>query len=491
VGGALPWSSSVITKRTHSLALVLAAFAASACKTWSDPLLIAYDRDGGTNASETGPIGVGPLPTPAQVAYQRTELTAFIHFGLQTFDGTENGDSSKDTPTLFNPTNLDVDQWMSVLKSAGFRQVMLTAKHATGFCLWPSAYTDYSLKNSPWKNGQGDLVKDFTDSARAAGLRIGLYLLPWDKHFQSSTSDYETYFRNQLAELLSNYGPIDEIHMEGVLAPTSLNWAGISQLAKRLQPRVLVMQGTEIATTGADIKFVGNQSGQGNRSITSVGDIPNGGPSNVWYPSEAPVSDRNPDWFWHAADSVMSLTTLKTIYFNTVGMNTTLLLNVPPAQTGQLDGSDVALLQQFGAWYADLYRKNLLRGSPAVADSEWASTAFDPSKAVDDDLGTYWVAASGKTSGRLEVTPPSPITFSLISIREPIELGERSTAYHVEIRQNGSWRRSPTDTSGVIIAGTVIGQRQLWQLNATMAEAIALVIDSAKGDPAIAELGAY
>ncbi len=213
--------------------MAFVAFVASACKTWSDALLVEHHHDGGADASDTGPMGIGPLPTSLQVAYQRMELTAFIHFGLQTFDGTENGDSSKDTPALFNPTNLDVDQWMSVLKSAGFRQVMLTAKHSTGFCLWPSAYTDYSVKNSPWKNGQGDLVKDFTDSARAAGMRIGLYLLPWDQHYPSSAPDYETYFQNQLTELLSNYGPIDEIHMEGVLAPTSLNWAGISQLAKK------------------------------------------------------------------------------------------------------------------------------------------------------------------------------------------------------------------------------------------------------------------
>ncbi len=126
-----------------------------------------------------------------------------------------------------------------------------------------------------------------------------------------------------------------------------------------------------------------------------------------------------------------------------------------------------------------------------MADSDWASAGFDPSKAVDDDVGTYWAAASGKTSGRLEVTPSAPITFTMISIREPIELGERSTAYHVEIQQNGSWSRSPTDASGVIIAGTVIGQRQLWQLNSITAEAIALVIDSARGVPAIAEFGAY
>jgi alpha-L-fucosidase len=203
------------------------------------------------------------------------------------------------------------------------------------------------------------------------------------------------------------------------------------------------------------------------------------------------VSDRGGNWFWHPNNSVMSLADLISIYFTSVGRNTTLLLNVPPATTGQFDAPDVSLLQQFGTWYASLYQTNLLQGQPARADSTWGNAGFDPAKALDGDVCTYWAAASGATSARLEVTPGSAITFTVLSIREPIELGERTTSYHVEIRRNGTWNTSPTYASGATIAGTVIGQRQLWHLNATTADAIALVIDSARDVPAIAELGVY
>ncbi len=457
--------------------------------------------DGGTDGSTPGnqscpslpdgPPGAQPLPSAKQVAYQRTELTAFIHFGLDTFDGTEQGDSSKDKPELFIPTNLDATQWVSTLQAAGFRQAMLTTKHSTGFCLWPSAYTDFSVKNSTWMNGQGDVVKLFTDAMHAAGMRVGLYLSPWDQHFPSSSGDYETYFKNQLTELLSNYGQIYEIEFDGANAPRQLDWKGIFKLAKQLQPNILVWAGPEISMDGVDLQWIGNENGQASRTSSSVGSVPNGGPSNVWYPFETNESDRVPNWFWHPNNTVMSLTSLQSTYFHSVGMNTTLILNVPPATTGQFDAPDVALLQQFGNWYSSLYSTNLLRGQPTTADSTWANAGFEAAKAVDDQICTYWAAASGKTSARLEVTPASAITFTVISIREPIELGERSTAYHVEIKQDGTWNTSPTDASGARIQGTVIGQRQLWQLHSTTAEAIALVIDSAKDVPAIAELSAY
>jgi len=438
-----------------------------------------------------GPAGAQPLPTAAQVAYQRTELTAYIHLGLNTFDGTEYGDSSQDTPALFNPTNLDATNWATTLTVAGFRQAMLVAKHTTGFCLWPSAYTDYSVKNSPWKNGQGDVVQEFVDAMRAANMRIGFYLSPSDQHFPDSSTDYETYFKNQLTELLTNYGPVHEIYMIGDRSLTSLDWKGIAALAKQLQPNILVWIGPELATTGADVRYIGNQNGRSSRSTSSIADVPNGGPTNVWYPADAPLSDRGSSWFWHADGTVISLDSLKTAYFDTVGMNSTLILNVPPSTTGQFDTLDVSLLQQFGTWYSSLYKTDLLRGQPVTADSTWAYAGFEASKALDGDVCTYWVASSGKTSARLEVTPISPATFQILSIREPIEIGERSASYHVEFRQNGTWNTAPTDASGAPIQGTVIGQRQLWQLNSTTAEAIALVIDSARDVPAIAEFGAY
>ena len=442
-------------------------------------------------AKDGAPAGVGSLPTPSQAAYQRSELMAYIHLGLETFDGTEQGDSSKDVAALFNPTNVDATQWVNVFKDAGFRDVMLTAKHGTGFCLWPSAYTDFSVKNSPWKSGQGDVVKEFTDAMHLAGMGVGLYLSPWDQHYPSSNPNYETYFRNLLTELLTNYGAVNQIQFDGLYAPKSVDWAGIARLAKQLQPNILVWMGPEIATTGVDVRWIGNQSGQSSRSTSSIADVPNSGPTNAWYPAEAPVSVRMTNWFWHANESLMSLKSLQATYLDTVGMNATLRLNIPPSTTGQFDATDVGLLQDFGTWYASLFKTNLVKGLPVTADSTWAEPEFDAARVVDGDLCTYWAASSGKKSGRIDVTPATALTFSFISIREPIELGERTTSYHVELKQNGAWNKTPTDASGTQIQGTVIGQRQLWQLNPTTAEAVALVIDSAKDVPAIAEFGLY
>jgi alpha-L-fucosidase len=441
--------------------------------------------------NSAGPAGVAPLPTPLQVAYQRTELTAFVHLGLETFDGSEQGDPSKDAPSLFNPTSLDATQWVSAFKNAGFREVMLNAKHGTGFCLWPSAYTDYSVRSSPWKNGQGDVVREFVDAMNAAGMKVGLYLSPRDQHYPSSSAGYEAYLRNLLTELLTGYGPVDEILFEGDNAPKSIDWSGIAQLAKTLQPDVLVWMGPEIATTGVDLRWIGSTSGPSTRSTSSVANVPNGGPTGAWYPPDVHISVRSPNWFWHPSDAVIPLKALQTSYFDTVGMNATLRLNVPPATTGQFDAPDVTLLQDFGTWYSSLFKLNLAQGQAATTDSTWATSGFGAAQAMDGDICTYWAAATGKTTGRIEVTPTAPVTFSLISIREPMELGERTTAYHVEIRQHGAWNKTPTDASGARIQGTVIGQRQLWRLEPTTADAVALVIDDAKDTPAIAEFGLY
>jgi alpha-L-fucosidase len=187
----------------------------------------------------------------------------------------------------------------------------------------------------------------------------------------------------------------------------------------------------------------------------------------------------------------MALSDMQKVYFATVGMNCTLNFNVPPSQTGEFDAKDVSLLQQFGQWYAGLYKTNLVKGQPVTADATWANAGFEADKAVDDDLCTYWAAAAGKTSAKLEVTPAAAVTANLISIREAIELGERVTKYHVELKQNGTWNAAPKDKSGTTMQGTVIGNRQLWQLSGASVEAARLVIDTAKDAPAIAEFSLY
>jgi alpha-L-fucosidase len=477
---------------------VLSASCGSTKKATNDPNggnPMGGSPAGGSQSCSTptgGPASLAPLPSAAQRAYQRTELTAFIHFGMATFDGTEQGNLSVDLPSLFNPTNLDATaaaQWASALKAAGIGQAMLVTKHSTGFCLWPTATTDFSVKSSPWMGGQGDVVKLFTDAMHAAGIKVALYLSPWDQTYPSSKPDYETYFKTQLTELLTNYGTVYELEFDGFNAPTSnVDWKSVFALAKQLQPDILVWSGPEIVKTGAipDLQWIGNENGKASRTTSSL-DTGNCGNGSNWCPYECNTSSRAPNWFWHPNQRPMSLSSMQSVYFNTVGMNCTLNFNVPPTTTGQFDAADIDLLQQFGTWYSALNKNNLLQGQPAKADSTWASAGFDAGKAVDGEICTYWGAASGTTSARLEVAPASPITFNVISIREPIEMGERVKRYHVEIKQNGVWNATPLNTSGSKIQGTVIGQRQLWQLNPTTAEAIALVIDSAKDVPAIAE----
>jgi alpha-L-fucosidase len=456
---------------------------------------------GGTGGSQScpsvpgGPTGTPPLPSAAQLSYQRTEMTAFIHYSLATYDGSEQGNPS-DSPSIFNPTKLDatsVGQWASSLKAAGFAQAMLVTKHSVGFTLWPSKYTDYSVKSSPWMSGKGDVVQLFTDAMHTSGMRPAIYLSPWDQKYPSSKSDYITYFKNEITEVLS-YGPAYEIEFDGANSGTlgTFDWKSVFQFVKQAQPNILIWAGPEIAALGAtpDLQWIGNENGQASRTTSSLDTIYCGG-GNTWCPFECNTSSHRPDWFWHPGSLPMALADMQKVYFQTVGMNCTLIFNVPPSQTGEFDPKDLALLQQFASWYSGLYKTNLLKGQPATSDSTWSAAGFEASKAVDDDLCTYWAAASGKTSAQLTVTPASPITANVISIREAIELGERVKKYHVEIQQNGTWNTAPTDQSGTKIQGTVIGNRQLWQLSGTTAQAVRLVVDSAKDSPAIAEFSVY
>jgi len=456
---------------------------------------------GGTGGAQScpslpgAPTGTPPLPSPPQLSYQRMEMTAFIHYSLATYDGSEQG-SPSDSPSIFNPSNLNatsVAEWASSLKAAGFGQAMLVTKHSVGFTLWPSKYTDYSVKSSQWMSGKGDVVQLFTDAIHTSGMRAALYLSPWDQKYPSSKSDYITYFKNQITEILS-YGPAYEIEFDGAQSSTlgTFDWKSVFQFIKQAQPNILIWSGPEIAALGAtpDLQWIGNENGQASRTTSSLDTIYCGG-GKTWCPFECNTSSRRPSWFWHPGSSPMALADMQKVYFQTVGMNCTLNFNVPPSQTGEFDPKDLALLQQFGSWYSGLYKTNLLKGQPATADSTWSAAGFEAAKAVDDDLCTYWAAASGKTSAQLTVTPASPITINLISIREAIELGERVSKYHVEVMQNGNWVTSPTDKSGNKIQGTVIGNRQLWQLSGTTAQAVRLVIDSAKDSPAIAEFSVY
>jgi alpha-L-fucosidase len=390
-----------------------------------------------------------PVPTPEQLAWQRMELTMFCHFGVNTFTDREWGDGRED-PSVFNPSDLDGHQWVAAARSAGFKLMILTAKHHDGFCLWPSAHTDHSVERSPWRGGKGDVVREFVTACRAGDMKIGLYLSPWDRNAPTYGSEaYNDYFCAQLTELLSHYGVIDEVWFDGACGegPNGkkqvYDWPRYFALIRKLQPKAL------IAISGPDVRWVGNESGvarpgessvQKARPGVHIGRVP-GEP--VWYPAECDVSIR-PGWFYHAAQDsrVKPLTHLLDIYFQSVGRNSVLLLNVPPDKRGRFADPDVARLKEFGDAVRALY-------ADRVAGGEGASTA---------DFG-------------------APRVFNLADIREDIAGGERVQAYRIEARQDGAWR--------TVASGTAIGQRNLHRLEPVTADAARLVLEKDLGEPRV------
>ena len=430
------------------------------------------------------PDPVLPIPSADQLAWQTQELSAFTHFGLDTFANQEQGDGSA-SPTLFNPSALDVTQWMATLRDAGFRQAMLTAKHHDGFCLWQTQCTDYSVAASPWLDGAGDVVKQFVDAAHQANIRVGLALSPLDRHEATyGTPAYNAVFQCQLSELLSNYGTVDEIWFwNDNPTPIEFDWNAALLLAHRLQPHALIDIANVVAAPGADVRSAGGALPIPDTSVeTSIGATTK---TPIWYPAEA-VSSIRPGWFWHAAEDtkLKTLSQLLDTYYDSVGRNSTLRLNVPPNTQGLLAAPDVAALGAYGAAIRAIYQSNVAAGQPASADSVFEdSPERAAAMAVDGKLDTFWAAGEGAKSARLEVDLGGDRTFNVVSIQEPIALGERTTEHHIEAKSNGVWT--------TIASGSAIGERRLHRVGDVTASSIALVITQARGIPAIAELGVY
>jgi len=408
-----------------------------------------------------------PVPTAQQLAWQRGELTMFCHFGMNTFTDREWGEGKEDEK-LFNPTALDCNQWVAAAKAGGFKMMILTAKHHDGFCLWPSAYTTHSVKASLWKDGKGDVVHEFTDACRTGGMKIGLYLSPWDRHEpQYGTPAYNDHFCNQLTELLSNYGTIDEVWFDGACGegPNGkrqvYDWPRFYGLIRKLQPQAL------IAVMGPDVRWVGNESGVarvGESSVHAASKEMHGAATQVWWPAECDVSIR-PGWFYHTAQDgqVKSMDQLLDIYFKSVGRNSVLLLNVPPDRRGLFADPDVQRLQEFGQRVSGLYAQNLAGGAAELLPEPLPVPAGTP--------------------GILEWKLTAPGTFNLISIREDIRRGERVRQYDLEAQIAGQWQH--------IGGGTVIGERNLLHFPSLTAEAVRLVIRQADQGAAVAGLGVY
>jgi alpha-L-fucosidase len=422
-----------------------------------------------------------PVPTPQQLTWQRHEFIAFAHFGMNTFTDREWGDGKED-PRRFNPTDFDARQWATVLQEAGVRLLILTAKHHDGFCLWPSKFTEHCVRNSPWRDGKGDVVREVVDSLREKQIRVGLYLSPWDRNqpIYGDSPKYNEYFRNQLRELLTNYGPIDEVWFDGACGEgpngkkQEYDWPACYALVRELQPGAL------IAICGPDIRWVGNESGVARENESSVVQR-DGRPA--WHPAECDVSIR-PGWFYHKSEDakVKSLATLADIYFKSVGRNSVLLLNIPPDRRGRIADADVARLKEFGAYVNQLYATDFVRGATLTASSHRDPSGLER-YLTDGKLDTSWTPAGDQTTGSVEFDLGQARTFNVARIQEDISKGERVQAYHVEIQDGGQWR--------TISSGQVIGHKQLRRFPAVTARQVRLVVDKASAPPAIVEFGLH
>jgi len=469
-----------------------------------------------TSPDEKGSGIRGVLPSPEQVEYQKMETVGFIHFTVNTFTDKEWGYGDED-PELFNPTALDAEQWARVARDGGLKQLILTAKHHDGFCLWPSAYTEHSVKNSPWKNGQGDVVREFVDACRKYGLKVGLYLSPWDRnHPDYGRPAYITYFRNQLRELLTGYGEINEIWFDGanggdgyygganeerrIDRDTYYGWEETFALVKALQPGIKVF-----SDAGPDIRWVGNENGFAGETFWSVisdehlvigasdqAYLNRGDPEgNRWLIGQCDVSIR-PGWFYHADEDslVKSPQELVDIYYKSVGRNGLLLLNLPPDRRGLIHETDAASLRRFRQIIDQTFDVDLAEGASVKAGSGDRSRRdrgdgnHPGSSITDANPDTYWIARHPEIPVEIVISLEEERTFDRIMLREPIRIGQSISAFRVEARsESGSWEE--------VARGTTVGYKRILCTPPHNTSELKLVIEEALYPPAISHVGLY
>lgn len=455
------------------------------------------------------------VPSARQLRWQELELTAFFHFGINTFTNREWGDGKEDI-SKFNPTQLDAEQWVKTVKDAGFKQVIITAKHHDGFCLWPSKFTEHSIANTPYKNGKGDIVKEVADACKKYGVGFGVYLSPWDRNSPDYGSDaYNTYFVNQLTELLTQYGQVDEVWFDGANGegPNGkkqvYDFNSWYSLIRKLQPQAV------IAVQGPDVRWVGTETGVGRETEWSVlpiaeqsqekiaassqkdinvipgvlgsyKDQDRGSRSKiknaaglVWYPAETDVSIR-PGWFYHPEQDskVKTADQLMNIYFTSVGRNGVLLLNIPPDTNGLIAESDIKNLTAFSEKMKATFSNNLAKNAVMKTTSgKNLETLFD------GKLNTYFTTLRKDTTTTIEFKLEKDIKFNVLALQENIAVGQRIEKFSAEYFDGINWKP--------FASGTTIGYKRLLKFDEVNASKVRLKILASRLNPTLAEFGLY
>lgn len=430
------------------------------------------------------------IPTPQQLEWQQMELSCFIHFGMNTFTDLEWG-TGKEDPDQFYPTELNCEQWVRTLEECGFKSVVLTAKHHDGFCLWPTKTTKHSVASSRWKNGKGDVVRELREACDKYGLKLGLYLSPWDRNAESygKGDAYNKFFIEQLTELLTNYGDVCEVWFDGFCGEgpngkkQDYDWDSILKTIHQLQPQALV------SILGDDVRWIGNEQGRGNSTewcptpltpevyarsyeqnkllgITywseDLGsrDLISKANELFWFPSVVNTSIR-PGWFYHPAQNnqVHPLSKLVDTYFNSVGSNSMFLLNIPPDQRGLFHENDLQRLKEWSAYIKKTFKKNLI---------------------ANGGSGSVWKARAGESK---EYTVKNKALFNTILLQENISQGQRIEKFTVEAYRNGNWY--------YLTEGTTVGNKRLIRFADSQAEKVRLTINSSRNTVNVSNVGLY
>jgi len=463
------------------------------------------------SAQKSPPQPVGPIPSEGQLAWHELEQYAFIHFTTNTFTVKEWG-FGDESEKVFNPTAFDAEQWVKTLKASGLKALILTCKHHDGFCLWPSKYTEHSVKNSPFKNGQGDVVKEVSDACRKYGLKFGVYLSPWDRnHADYGTTTYIEYYRNQLKELFTNYGPVFEMWFDGANGgdgyyggkneKRSINgsayyeWPVTLDLVRSMQPGVLFF-----SDAGPDIRWCGNESGYVNSTNwnTMSTDTLYAGKSglekllntghengNKWIPAEVDVSIR-PGWFYHAKEDnkVRSAENLFDIYLKSVGRGSNLLLNIPPDRRGLFHQNDSSSLIQWKKMLDEAFSVNLALNAKVNASSvRGNSPEFEAKNLVDAQKETYWATDDNTKTASVEIDLGKKQPVNYIVIQEYIKLGQRVKSFTVEVQHKNKWQKVANETT--------IGYKRIIKIDPVTTQKIRIQITDAKACPVISNIEVY
>lgn len=481
----------IINRRSSRAALIgMAALFFCSCTTDS-PLVVDNPDPNPPDKISSPPIEeVLPVPSPSQLEWQEAELVMFLHYGMNTMRGVDLG-TGKESPLEFNPEVVNVKQWVSIAKAAGFKYLILTAKHHDGFCLWPSEYTEHSIKNSPYKEGNGDILRELSEECKAQGLKFGFYISVWDMNCPYyGTPEYNDYYRNQLREVCLRYPDIGEIWLDGYLGrnPTithsQIDWLTFAQISKALQPSSLM------AIMGPDIRWVGNEDGYGTETDWSFdwSHPAFHGISNVqvWWPTECDVSIR-PLWFYNKAENPFVKTPkyLANLYLKSVGRNSNLLLNVPPTPEGVIHEIDESYLIAWRGIIDNMFRDDLLAGMESTADNVRQNAPHYSSKmATDNNKETFWAVDPELRTGELTVNVVPERKINIFRVEEPIKYGQRVKSFEIWGFSGGQWVK--------LTEGTTIGRSRILQLDTPVyVSKVKLVIKDARGAPAIRSFGAW